>query len=81
MSHTLKRHDVVAWLKRNGFVETPRLGQGSGHRYFTHSLTGVKIAVPGHGPSDLTKKVAGHIVQQLAKIGFTKSTVRRELAT
>lgn len=79
MSHTLNRHDVAAWLKRNGFEETTRIGQGSGHRYFTHS-SGVKIALPGHGRADLTKKVAGHVVQQLAKLGFCKATVRRELA-
>lgn len=57
--------------------EHPR--RGSGHVYFTHPATGIKIAIPGHGPNDLTKRVAGHILQQLERLGYAKASVRQEL--
>lgn len=76
MAYSLNRHDVATWLRRNGFVE--RHGS-SGHVYFTHATSGVKIVLLGHGPNDLPKHVAGNIVRQLAEAGFDKKKVREEL--
>lgn len=73
----LTRRNVAAWLLRNGFYEQPNAG--TGHRYFTHPPSGVKIALPGHGPTDLTKKIASNILRSLEKAGFDRDCVRREL--
>lgn len=77
MADQLNRHKVAAWLQRNGFVEQKKVG--CGHRYFTHPASGVKVVVPGHGPSDLTKKVAGNVVRAIVEAGFDKAAVRQEL--
>ncbi len=79
MADQLNRHRVASWLLRNGFVEQRNVG--SGHRYFTHADSGVKVVVPGHGPSDLTKKVAGNVVRAISLAGFDKAVVRQELRT
>ncbi len=77
MANQLKRTDVAAWLRRQGFVE--RSSTGTGHWFYTHPATGVKIVLPGHGPLDLTKKVAGHIMRALESVGYDKERVRLEL--
>jgi hypothetical protein len=39
----------------------------------------VKIALPGHGPQDLTKKHVALIVRQLIGAGFERAELLREL--
>lgn len=36
---------------------------------------GVTIAVPGHGPTDLTKKHTGQIVRLLRQAGLTEEEI------
>ena len=40
---------------------------------------GVKITLPGHGPQDLTKKHVALIIRALARAGFDREQIRREL--
>ena len=66
---------LTAWLRRNGFNELR--GKKTGHRYFEKDH--VKITLPGHGPSDLTKKHVGMILRQLEHMGYDRDAVRNEL--
>lgn len=72
----LNRHDVAAWLLRNGFEEQ---NTGSGHVYFRHAKSGVKIVLPGHGPNDLSRKVAGNVIRSIVSAGFDRAEVRLQL--
>ncbi len=76
MSYQINRHDVAAWLVRNGFVEK---GKGTGHRLFEHAASGVKVCIPGHGRAELSKQVAGDVVRTIVRAGFDKKSVREEL--
>jgi hypothetical protein len=49
----------------------------SGHVQYERG--GVKIALPGHGPQDLTKKHVALILRSLDEAGFDRERVRREL--
>lgn len=80
MAHQVERDDLVAWLLRHGFERTRQQGQGSGHWYFTHTQSGVKVALPGHGRSDLSKRVVGHVLQALEGLGHDKASVRRQVS-
>jgi predicted RNA binding protein YcfA (HicA-like mRNA interferase family) len=61
----VNRRDIERWLLDNGFKYEPKSG---GHRYSTNGR--IKVTLPGHGPQDLTKKVAGHIRRQLKGAGY-----------
>lgn len=63
------------WLLTHGFVESP--GKKTSHRQFVGY--GLKIALPGHGPQDLTKKHVALIVRQLARAGFDRAQVLWDL--
>ena len=76
MPYEVTRRRLERWLLEHGFVEAP--GKKTGHRQFVRA--GLKITLPGHGPQDLTKKHVALILRQLARGGFDKDTVRRELA-
>lgn len=71
MAHQVMTRDVKRWLLRNGFEE--KKSTGGGHLYFTKN--GHKIVIPGHGPSDLSKKVFGHIVSALVEAGFDRDAI------
>jgi predicted RNA binding protein YcfA (HicA-like mRNA interferase family) len=75
MPAEVTRRDVERWLLAHGFVELR--GKKTSHRQFERD--GVKIALPGHGPQDLTKKHVGLIVRQLVGAGFDRTDVLREL--
>lgn len=75
MPAEVTRRDVERWLLDHGFVELR--GKKTSHRQFERD--GVKIALPGHGPQDLTKKHVGLIVRQLVAAGFDRAGVLREL--
>ncbi len=77
MSYQINRHDVATWLVRNGFAEKSS-ARGSGHLFFEHA-SGVKVVIPGHGPTDLSKKVAGDVVRAIMRAGFDKKRIREEL--
>ena len=62
---------------RNDFAELP--GGKTSHRQFAHRPSGVKIVVPGHGPTDLTKKHFGMILRALTAAGFDRTTARTEI--
>ena len=70
----VQRRDVERWLLRHGFEQS---SGASGHIQF--SGYGIKIALPGHGPNDLTKKHWGMILRQLASVGFDRRRVEGEL--
>lgn len=75
MPHQVTRRRLEAWLLRNGFVLVK--GKMSGH--VQYERRGVKIAVPGHGPTDLSKKHVALIVRALAAAGFDRARVLEEL--
>ena len=76
VAYEVTRKRLERWLLDHGFVQL--VGRKSGHLQFVRG--GVKIAVPGHGPQDLTKKHVALILRQLAGAGFDKDSVRRQLA-
>ena len=76
MTREVTRRRLQRWLGDHGFVALPR--KATGHRQFVRG--GVKITVSGHGPQDLTKKRVAMVLRQLARAGFDKETVRRELS-
>lgn len=69
------RREMARWLEAHGFVEQP--GKATGHQQYVRS--GVKITLPGHGPQDLTKKHVALIIRALARAGFDRRQIRREL--
>lgn len=77
MANQVTRDQLIRWLQRNDFEEQP--GGKTSHRQFAHRKTGVKIMVPGHGPTDLTKKHFGMILRALAAAGFDRAQVRQEI--
>ena len=77
MGAQVDRRSIERWLVANGFVLEP--GKKTGHRQY--SRQGIKIAVPGHGPQDLTKKHVALILRQLARLGFDAAQVRRDLGS
>ncbi len=77
MGAQVDRRSLERWLVANGFVLEP--GKKTGHRQY--SRQGIKIAIPGHGPQDLTKKHVALILRQLARLGFDAAQVRRDLGS
>lgn len=75
MARQIMVRDLVRWLTRNGFSE-PK-GKMTGHRFFVKE--GRKITIPGHGPSDLSKKHVALIFRSLKEMGFDPDKVRNEL--
>jgi len=75
MPAEVTRRDLERWLLDHGFVPLP--GKKTSHRQYEGH--GIKIAVPGHGPQDLTKKHVALIVRQLVAAGFDRADVLREL--
>jgi predicted RNA binding protein YcfA (HicA-like mRNA interferase family) len=69
------RRDMERWLLDHGFAAAP--GKKTSHRQYEGH--GIKIALPGHGPQDLTKKHVALIVRQLVVAGFDRADVLREL--
>ena len=69
------RRQMARWLEAHGFVLEP--GKATGHTQYAGP--GVKITLPGHGPQDLTKKHVALIIRALARAGFDREQVRREL--
>jgi predicted RNA binding protein YcfA (HicA-like mRNA interferase family) len=75
VTHQVDRQTMEKWLVDHGFVLMP--GKKTSHRQYVRD--GVKITLPGHGPTDLTKKHVAMIVRQLEAAGFDRAEVRREL--
>jgi predicted RNA binding protein YcfA (HicA-like mRNA interferase family) len=75
MPAEVTRRAMERWLLEHGFRELP--GKKTSHRQYEGH--GVKIALPGHGPQDLTKKHVALIVRQLVAAGFDRSDVLRDL--
>lgn len=73
----MNRHDLAAWLLRNGFAEVAK--RGTGHAQFIHAATGVKVTLPGHGPKELTRATTGNVVREIERAGFDRRELRREL--
>lgn len=69
------RRAMERWLLDHGFAELP--GRATGHRQFERD--GVKVTLPGHGPTDLTKKHLGMILRQLERAGFDREAVKADL--
>jgi predicted RNA binding protein YcfA (HicA-like mRNA interferase family) len=69
------RREMTRWLESHGFVQEP--GKATGHVHFARP--GVKITLPGHGPQDLTRKHVALIIRALARAGFDRAQVQREL--
>jgi predicted RNA binding protein YcfA (HicA-like mRNA interferase family) len=66
MANQVTVADAERALKRLGFVEAA--GKKTSHRQFTRG--GLKITLPGKGPTDLTKKHVAIIRRQLATAGL-----------
>ncbi len=77
VSAQVDRRSLERWLAANGFVLEP--GKKTGHKHY--SRQGIKIAIPGHGPQDLTKKHVALILRQLGRLGFDAAQVRRDLGS
>jgi predicted RNA binding protein YcfA (HicA-like mRNA interferase family) len=77
MPAEVTRRQMERWLLDHGFESLP--GKKTSHRQYAGH--GIKIALPGHGPQDLTKKHVGLIVRQLVSAGFDREQVLRELKT
>lgn len=75
MPAEVTRRAMERWLLEHGFRELP--GKKTSHRQYEGHR--VKIALPGHGPQDLTKKHVALIVRQLVAAGFDRSDVLRDL--
>ena len=75
MPAEVTRREMERWLLDHGFHELP--GKKTSHRQYEGQ--GIKIALPGHGPQDLTKKHVALIVRQLVAAGFDRARVLREL--
>jgi len=75
MPSQVTRMQMERWLLANGFV--PRKGRKTSHVQFVGH--GVTITLPGHGPSDLTKKHVGMMIRQLERAGFQRDQVLGEL--
>lgn len=75
MANAVERKAVERWLLGHGFELRP--GGKTSHRQFVGG--GVVVTLPGHGPQALSKKHVGMILRQLARGGFHKDEVRREL--
>jgi predicted RNA binding protein YcfA (HicA-like mRNA interferase family) len=75
MAGQVTRRQMETWLLDNGFRRLK--GGMSGH--IQYERRGVKIALPGHGPQDLTKKHVALIIRALNGAGFDREQVRREL--
>ena len=75
MAAEVTRRAVERWLIDHGFVELP--GKKTSHRQFQGH--GIKIALPGHGPQDLTKKHVALMMRQLIGAGFDRTQLLHEL--
>ena len=75
MPAEVTRRAMERWLLDHGFSQLP--GKKTSHRQYEGH--GVKIALPGHGPQDLTKKHVALIVRQLIGAGFERAELLREL--
>ena len=75
MAGQVTRRQLETWLLDHGFR---RLKSGmSGHVWY--EWPGIKIALPGHGPRDLTKKHVARILRARGGAGFDLERVRPEL--
>ena len=75
MPAEVTRRQMERWLLRNGFAL--KAGGSTSHRQFQGH--GVTVTLPGHGPTDLTKKHVGMIVRQLEAAGFERTAVLEAL--
>ena len=75
MAGQVTRRQMETWLLDNGFRRLK--GGMSGH--IQYERQGVKIALPGHGPQDLTKKHVALIIRALIGAGFDRAQIRHEL--
>jgi predicted RNA binding protein YcfA (HicA-like mRNA interferase family) len=75
MAGQVTRRQLETWLLDHGFRRLK--GGVSGH--VQYEGPGVKIALPGHGPQDLTKKHVAPILRALGGAGFDRERVRQEL--
>ena len=75
MSAEITRRQLERWLVANGFALKP--GKKTSHRQYEGH--GVTVTVPGHGPTDLTKKHVGMIVRKLEAAGFDRATLLESL--
>jgi predicted RNA binding protein YcfA (HicA-like mRNA interferase family) len=63
------------WLLGNGFTLKP--GKKTSHKQFQGH--GITVTLPGHGPTDLTKKHVGMILRRLEEAGFERATILEDL--
>ena len=77
MAAQVTRRAMIDWLRRHGFQLQP--GKATGHQHWVKGSC--KITVPGHGPSDLTKKHVALTIRALEKAGFNRDDVRKELGS
>jgi predicted RNA binding protein YcfA (HicA-like mRNA interferase family) len=75
MPAEVTRRSMERWLLTHGFRESR--GKKTSHRQFEGH--GIKIALPGHGPQDLTKKHVALIVRQIVGAGFDRAQVLHDL--
>jgi len=68
----VQRADVERFLVRKGFV----LQRGGKTSHRQYKGRGVTITVPGHGPTDLTKKHTGQILRLLRQAGLTEAELQ-----
>ncbi len=47
--------------------------------YFTHTPSGIKVVLPGHGRQQLTPMVASNVLRAIVSAGYDKEQVRAEL--
>jgi predicted RNA binding protein YcfA (HicA-like mRNA interferase family) len=67
----IQRTDVERFLVRKGFV----LQRGGKTSHRQYKGRGVTITIPGHGPTDLTKKHTGQIIRLLRQAGLTEKEI------
>ncbi len=75
MPAEVTRRAMERWLLAHEFRESH--GKKTSHRQFEGH--GIKIALPGHGPQDLTKKHVALIVRQIVAAGFDRAQVLHDL--
>ena len=71
MANQATRAQVERWLLKHGFTLKP--GKKTSHRQFAGH--GVTITLPGHGPTDLTKKHLGMIRRALRAAGIPEHEI------
>lgn len=72
--------DIVRWLERRGFERHDKTA--SGHLYYTHTPTGVKLTLinPGRaGRKEVGKRDFADMLRALERCGYERKKVRQEL--